>query len=38
MLALRARRRPAAGRYRLVLTYRDARRGKTVVRRTVRVR
>jgi large repetitive protein len=38
MLALRARKRPGAGRYRLVLSYRDARQRKTVVRRTVRVR
>jgi hypothetical protein len=38
MLALRARKRPAAGRYRLVLSYRDARRRTSVVRRTVRVR
>jgi parallel beta-helix repeat protein len=38
MLALRARKRPAAGRYRLVLSYRDARKRTTVVRRTVRVR
>jgi hypothetical protein len=37
-LALLARKRAAAGRYRLVLSYRDARRRKAVVRRTVRVR
>jgi parallel beta-helix repeat protein len=37
-LALVARKRPTAGRYRLVLGYRDARRRTTVVRRTVRVR
>jgi parallel beta-helix repeat protein len=37
-LALVARKRPASGRYRLVLSYRDARRRNTVVRSTVRVR
>jgi large repetitive protein len=38
MLALRARKRPAAGRYRLVLSYRNAKRKTSVVRRPVRVR
>jgi parallel beta-helix repeat protein len=38
LVALRGRGRPAAGRYRLVLSYRDARRRTTVVRSTVRVR
>jgi parallel beta-helix repeat protein len=37
MVTMRARRR-LAGRYRLVLGFRDARGGKTVVRRAVRVR
>ena len=37
-LAMLARRRPAAGRYMLVLGYRDARGRTTVVRRNVRVR
>jgi parallel beta-helix repeat protein len=38
VVALRGRGRPAAGRYRLVLSYRDSRRRTTVVRSTVRVR
>jgi parallel beta-helix repeat protein len=38
LVALRGRGRPAAGRYRLVLSYRDTGRRKTVVRSTVRVR
>ena len=37
-LAMLARRRPATGRYMLVLGYRDARGRTTVVRRDVRVR
>jgi parallel beta-helix repeat protein len=37
-LPLRARRRLASGRYMLVLSFRDARRRETVVRRNVRVR
>jgi parallel beta-helix repeat protein len=37
-LPMRARRRLASGRYMLVLSFRDARRRETVVRRTVRVR
>jgi parallel beta-helix repeat protein len=38
MLSLRARSRPATGRYRLVLRYRDGRRRATVERRTIRLR
>jgi parallel beta-helix repeat protein len=37
-VVLRARRGPAAGHYQLVLQFRDARKRKSVVRQTVRVR
>jgi large repetitive protein len=37
-LAMRARRRPKAGRYTLALTFRDARGSRIVVRKAVRVR